>query len=147
MEWIKFQFPLHRDPRCNKVRKKDKNYTINVSVPFTSGSSLQLPGTKRPTLLKPFQFPLHRDPRCNMFCWYSLQIAKEVSVPFTSGSSLQLEMRSRPAPAPPAFQFPLHRDPRCNLVATGVLENDGWRFSSLYIGILAATCHKAEYNW
>jgi len=65
-----------------------------------------------------FQFPLHRDPRCNM-------------------NQVMNKMKT------PGFQFPLHRDPRCNLSTC-------WKvvrltcFSSLYIGILAATqCTKA----
>jgi len=37
----KFQFPLHRDPRCNELEPYDEEV-----------ESL-------------FQFPLHRDPRCN----------------------------------------------------------------------------------
>jgi len=36
------------------------------------------------------------------------------------------------------FQFPLHRDPRCNFQAALEYAGDN-RFSSLYIGILAAT--------
>jgi len=39
----KFQFPLHRDPRCNFFGGWDIMLQILiVSVPFTSGSSLQL---------------------------------------------------------------------------------------------------------
>jgi len=40
------------------------------------------------------------------------------------------------------FQFPLHRDPRCNSgYAVGISQRAA-RFSSLYIGILAATLSK-----
>jgi len=37
-----FQFPLHRDPRCNAIRDDCPLYQ------------------------RMFQFPLHRDPRCNL---------------------------------------------------------------------------------
>ena len=131
-----FQFPLHRDPRCNGVylirtcmkpsfsslyigilaatfwyREASLMYT--VSVPFTSGSSLQPKTHQQQCLQRMFQFPLHRDPRCNpptnMACHFS-----------------------------PRFQFPLHRDPRCNESAF-LAQFEHRCFSSLYIGILAAT--------
>ena len=60
-----------------------------VSVPFTSGSSLQ-------------QGFLNKNNK-----------SFRVSVPFTSGSSLQ-PMTSAPVRVMWLFQFPLHRDPRCN---------------------------------
>jgi len=43
-----------------------------------------------------------------------------------------------------AFQFPLHRDPRCNLEPhwIGTIGNS---FSSLYIGILAATASSTSF--
>jgi len=108
-----------------------------VSVPFTSGSSLQ-PGfcaALYPDVL--FQFPLHRDPRCNIFdCDIALPDAL-VSVPFTSGSSLQPACFCLPLPIL-SFQFPLHRDPRCNRNAK-LAKVACQCFSSLYIGILAAT--------
>ena len=107
-----FQFPLHRDPRCNSVAKGPMNTDF------------------------PFQFPLHRDPRCNLASQTG-GLGGTVSVPFTSGSSLQLIHRphihletsvSVPFTSgsslqrnegdlvldPFMFQFPLHRDPRCN---------------------------------
>ena len=64
-------------------------------------------------MIDPFQFPLHRDPRCNWHGWYRVQ-------------------------GRPPFQFPLHRDPRCNPYRRPNM-NAASRFSSLYIGILAAT--------
>jgi len=84
-----------------------------VSVPFTSGSSLQLIPLRVHILIQMFQFPLHRDPRCNL--------ARIMS---RRNSSM--------------FQFPLHRDPRCNSF-TKPCPCFLYRFSSLYIGILAAT--------
>ena len=60
-----FQFPLHRDPRCNK-----RDGTQGKAA---SG----------------FQFPLHRDPRCNSRSNLMQDKSLAVSVPFTSGSSLQ----------------------------------------------------------
>ena len=137
-----------------------------VSVPFTSGSSLQLTSklfTEREIGL--FQFPLHRDPRCNNYPRCYPNQGSIVSVPFTSGSSLQPEARRRSprrykrfsslyigilaatsferqtSSTISEFQFPLHRDPRCNSAVCC------WRsfsscFSSLYIGILAATSRK-----
>jgi len=90
---LAFQFPLHRDPRCN-IFPSLRIEPRRVSVPFTSGSSLQ-PGAEsvgRWQIM--FQFPLHRDPRCNrsdqLPAWGDIQ----VSVPFTSGSSLQLETQN-----------------------------------------------------
>ena len=137
-EFRRFQFPLHRDPRCNFRFHVIGNLGFRVSVPFTSGSSLQ------PLFFKSasksfiaFQFPLHRDPRCNCMlqwrlwhfaCFSSLYIGilaataqtktytqswPRVSVPFTSGSSLQLALYMLMADGE-GFQFPLHRDPRCN---------------------------------
>ena len=88
-----FQFPLHRDPRCNLGRRCIKRTKAKVSVPFTSGSSLQ-----------PVCSPDRR-----------FRIPHVVSVPFTSGSSLQHIQMSRSHPNP-QFQFPLHRDPRCNVM-------------------------------
>ena len=84
-----FQFPLHRDPRCNYEPSDFDLRQCKVSVPFTSGSSLQ-------------------RGRCTG------KIRKvPVSVPFTSGSSLQQFLRLLFYQSFP-FQFPLHRDPRCN---------------------------------
>ena len=70
---------------CHAVRYSD------VSVPFTSGSSLQPQLRQGRCLHDQFQFPLHRDPRCNHLHMMVLL--------------WQWHM----------FQFPLHRDPRCNL--------------------------------
>ena|GEM_PF-4318638 len=42
------------------------------------------------------------------------------------------------------FQFPLHRDPRCNRPLWR-LTISNWCFSSLYIGILAATLNDSSY--
>ena len=113
---------------------------LPVSVPFTSGSSLQhrtcqhLGSYQRSS----FQFPLHRDPRCNC-TGGGRRDSEEVSVPFTSGSSLQQQRKSLPLPMN-KFQFPLHRDPRCNrVVLKRRVRPVHIRFSSLYIGILAAT--------
>ena len=85
-----------------------------------------------------FQFPLHRDPRCNSFkACHFCPIQSHVSVPFTSGSSLQHEPFDGLYDWQ-VFQFPLHRDPRCNVKFTGQ-PGTLISFSSLYIGILAAT--------
>mgnify|MGYP001064583489 CR=1 FL=1 len=85
-----------------------------VSVPFTSGSSLQLLLPTRIPIVYLFQFPLHRDPRCNLLKPRSSLAEWNVSVPFTSGSSLQ------------------H-------YKTASVWKLIYGFSSLYIGILAAT--------
>ena len=60
-----FQFPLHRDPRCNREWNYTHSSRSAVSVPFTSGSSLQQDAS------------------------HYLVSSSRVSVPFTSGSSLQ----------------------------------------------------------
>ena len=84
-----FQFPLHRDPRCNEDAQTQEAEE-GVSVPFTSGSSLQ----PQPLALS--------------------HVAGYVSVPFTSGSSLQRWGLEDTTYIITEFQFPLHRDPRCN---------------------------------
>ena len=112
---VMFQFPLHRDPRCNKGGgfQNEKNGS-------KSFSSLYI-GILAATPDWQIQFPL----------------MKGVSVPFTSGSSLQ-PAANRWDIEGHEFQLPLHRDPRCNgfRYSLHLLEE---RFSSLYIGILAAT--------
>ena len=88
--WIEFQFPLHRDPRCNegengKMGKTGRCFSslyIGILAATEAGITSCLN-------LEKFQFPLHRDPRCNPL--------------YTKTPSVGLE-----------FQFPLHRDPRCN---------------------------------
>jgi len=66
------------------------SWPLIVSVPFTSGSSLQLfQGDIFPAVDFQFQFPLHRDPRCNITQVVLPAHIATVSVPFTSGSSLQ----------------------------------------------------------
>ena len=115
---ILFQFPLHRDPRCN----------------------LRLSSRRRWNSW--FQFPLHRDPRCNLagkyaggrYCSFSSLYIGILAA--TQDMSLPGDWRTL------KFQFPLHRDPRCNIalpVSCTILYPS---FSSLYIGILAAT-----YGW
>ena len=134
-----FQFPLHRDPRCNISERAPfatdflsfsslyigilaatvyvpippHSRPLFVSVPFTSGSSLQPIPFCNKMLFVMFQFPLHRDPRCNLKTYVV-------------------------APGVDTFQFPLHRDPRCNTPGLGCVYRC-LCFSSLYIGILAAT--------
>ena len=109
----RFQFPLHRDPRCNRrLLRRD------IRLPW-------------------FQFPLHRDPRCNQILsnlvgadhgFSSLYIGILAATAGVSDSQLYKQ----------AFQFPLHRDPRCNNGLFNVAYEVAC-FSSLYIGILAAT--------
>jgi len=134
-----FQFPLHRDPRCNDCQLAPLSIPKNVSVPFTSGSSLQLASWSFLTgssisfsslyigilaatcsLLQGFFTPGVSVPFTS---GSSLQRERyyraendilNVSVPFTSGSSLQLHLILE-VPNDLLFQFPLHRDPRCNL--------------------------------
>ena len=97
---------------------------VLVSVPFTSGSSLQLNSRSVGTKLR------------------------KVSVPFTSGSSLQPSLKRVICGNMILFQFPLHRDPRCNRLTCRGLRM-GNCFSSLYIGILAATdnFHSGYHFW
>jgi len=92
-----FQFPLHRDPRCNASTPWRIRQRRSVSVPFTSGSSLQLKSIERSNVIYMFQFPLHRDPRCN-----SVNLLRSAAIS--------------------AFQFPLHRDPRCNTLREYLAE-------------------------
>ena len=111
---------------------------VSVSVPFTSGSSLQL-ATRQAVLDRdlvsvPFTSgsSLQRRHHCT-----DCRSGCGVSVPFTSGSSLQLTAGNVETPLG-MFQFPLHRDPRCNREVENVYVLKCC-FSSLYIGILAAT--------
>ena len=90
-----------------------------VSVPFTSGSSLQRAAVSARRAL--------------YSCFSSLYIgilAATVVVWVVGDATIK-------------FQFPLHRDPRCNEFL-GRTPAEVARFSSLYIGILAAT--KSAYS-
>ena len=109
-----FQFPLHRDPRCNGPDGRWMACNIHVSVPFTSGSSLQPPKGPRGRFPFGVSVPFTSGSSLQRIPRSIPAIPTGVSVPFTSGSSLQ------PAPlaasvSASAFQFPLHRDPRCNI--------------------------------
>ena len=158
---LQFQFPLHRDPRCNLSTSFQPIFR-SVSVPFTSGSSLQLGKLlAETTAVLMFQFPLHRDPRCNIlmmmgitsqYGFSSLYIGilaatwkyfrngcwNKVSVPFTSGSSLQRALQSLICKKFICVSVPftsgssLQQFSKC-------CNYYRWSFSSLYIGILAAT--------
>ena len=97
LDYIEFQFPLHRDPRCNTWVCVCGALSFQVSVPFTSGSSLQ-PRVRRG---KP--------------------VSIQVSVPFTSGSSLQ------------------------HVSTSYFIYSTPGGFSSLYIGILAATLQHSSH--
>ncbi len=110
-----FQFPLHRDPRCNEGVKTVIKGAIKFQFPLHRDPRCNLFLVGCVGRSATFQFPLHRDPRCNTCCcWPRVWRRSIVSVPFTSGSSLQPE----------------------------IPDNEAMRqgsFSSLYIGILAAT--------
>ena len=117
---------------------------MDVSVPFTSGSSLQLLIRTGAVRNFEFQFPLHRDPRCNLY--FPVPVLKRCR----RFSSLYIGILAATVLKPGghalvfAFQFPLHRDPRCNLEPhwIGTIGNS---FSSLYIGILAATASSTSF--
>ena len=157
-----FQFPLHRDPRCN--RKKDKNYTINrkVSVPFTSGSSLQLSLDRVKAMLSASFSSLYIGILAATADLLVLDDLGAVSVPFTSGSSLQhwkqmgslfgcrvsvpftsgssLQRRNYDCRTSPTKRFSsLYIGILAATEGTTNLAHDPSSFSSLYIGILAAT--------
>jgi len=111
---LPFQFPLHRDPRCN-LSALSSSRSSAVSVPFTSGSSLQLQ-TGQITLnrIKGFSSLYIGILAATMDSKGPFTNPLAVSVPFTSGSSLQLTVPLRRKVPVSMFQFPLHRDPRCN---------------------------------
>jgi len=145
-----FQFPLHRDPRCNKEALSftpdpwrfsslyigilaatelahGGNYAIVVSVPFTSGSSLQ-----------------------QSFCSGSCP-NNRVSVPFTSGSSLQPKQKKEKIHEN-VVSVPFTSGSSLQLEQKSDLVLNSLSFSSLYIGILAATRigtlpHRAVYRF
>ena len=109
-----------------------------VSVPFTSGSSLQHTNACRWGVQVCVSVPFTSGSSLQLGLSVVLGRMSYVSVPFTSGSSLQpygvgqvraakigfsslyigiLAATPSIRPTPPAvvsFQFPLHRDPRCN---------------------------------
>jgi len=116
----KFQFPLHRDPRCNHRPLLRIQHPRRVSVPFTSGSSLQQGSMYQLSISKPCSFS-------------SLYIG------ILAATSKYLNQVTRKE----TFQFPLHRDPRCN-VGRIIHRPHIHCFSSLYIGILAATEYQAD---
>ena len=134
-----FQFPLHRDPRCNPPSCANQFPVFRVSVPFTSGSSLQ-----RVCALN--RYRSHRRFSSLYIgilaatvipcCGYEFPY---VSVPFTSGSSLQRFLYLHNILLFVGFSS-LYIG---ILAATPERPNHGrfgiLRFSSLYIGILAAT--------
>ena len=111
----KFQFPLHRDPRCNgTVSEKAEEMAASFSSLYIGILAATWTDFRMWEKANPFQFPLHRDPRCNSERIRSQGILRGwVSVPFTSGSSLQRDCEPQPD-LETKFQFPLHRDPRCN---------------------------------
>ena len=85
-----------------------------------------------------FQFPLHRDPRCNAFQDRQEVLSRKVSVPFTSGSSLQ-PIRNTPSTENLASFSSLYIGILAATLAFPALLGLILSFSSLYIGILAAT--------
>ena len=161
-----FQFPLHRDPRCNQgdqVEAEDINrfsslyigilaatkqtstfmrFTL-VSVPFTSGSSLQrffqqfLRGDFVPSFSSLYIGILaatesHKDG--------TYRDGTYVSVPFTSGSSLQLLVLAREHRKVEIVSVPFTSGSSLQLVNCHTASvHKILCFSSLYIGILAAT--------
>jgi len=86
---IRFQFPLHRDPRCNQVASLDRGVPAEFQFPLHRDPRCNMGMPKHMEEDSKFQFPLHRDPRCNIRPLLSIFSLSEVSVPFTSGSSLQ----------------------------------------------------------
>ena len=158
-----FQFPLHRDPRCNlnihvSLIDADTGFSslyigilaatfagLRITAGVVGFSSLYigiLAATDSPQCklkkVPQFQFPLHRDPRCNTEPSKDDIEATKVSVPFTSGSSLQRERASHIKELIKSFSS----------LYIGILAatkhqqrhlGSSRRFSSLYIGILAAT--------
>jgi len=108
-----------------------------VSVPFTSGSSLQRRCRNRGREWGGSFSSLYIGILAATLPHGMGTVGRKVSVPFTSGSSLQRESNKNNRFVL-RFQFPLHRDPRCNSLSQAVTAAHKC-FSSLYIGILAAT--------
>mgnify|MGYP006914494757 CR=1 FL=1 len=142
-----FQFPLHRDPRCNIVgnyfrfiivsfsslyigilaatpcRCASIQTVLAVSVPFTSGSSLQRKKSRmEPVVVMDGFSSLYIGILAATSFSFVFATCSEVSVPFTSGSSLQLHVAFVSSTSPYTC------------------------FSSLYIGILAATRSSGNTN-
>ena len=132
-----FQFPLHRDPRCNFGRLLSAPGHPGFQFPLHRDPRCNRWGGSSMISSSKFQFPLHRDPRCNIFCFCATNSVFLFQFPLHRDPRCNRENWPH-AIAIIMFQFPLHRDPRCNY---GFITRDGGyvRFSSLYIGILAAT--------
>ena len=132
-----FQFPLHRDPRCNFGRLLSAPGHPGFQFPLHRDPRCNRWGGSSMISSSKFQFPLHRDPRCNRENWPHAIAIIMFQFPLHRDPRCNLyknwdEIKDF------LFQFPLHRDPRCNL--SGFCMSGGTKcFSSLYIGILAAT--------
>ena len=112
-----FQFPFHRDSLCNGLKMNLRECIIILSVPFSSGFTLQ------PKMFRE-QYPA----------------IQPLSVPFSSGFTLQLDWRLYALMGLPSiFQFPFHRDSLCNGLRKCSLRTLRSTFSSLFIGIHSAT--------
>jgi len=88
---------------------------LSYQVPYSLGLWLQpIWCTSVAALLQSFQFPIHWDCGCNLICKESLCLLER-------------------------FQFPIHWDCGCNIKRHLSNNPDCKGFSSLFIGIVAAT--------
>ena len=111
-----FQFPFHRDSLCNRSSSSNSSSNRALSVPFSSGFTLQRalwqrPGVSNATLSVPFSsgFTLQHK------VYLPSENNYRLSVPFSSGFTLQPpSIPSNMSSGTPGFQFPFHRDSLCN---------------------------------
>ena len=134
-----FQFPLHRDPRCNVSSMSFSLAALSFSSLYIGILAATVTSTVSTLIYNLFQFPLHRDPRCNLWSVKKFREFKRFSSLYIgilaatykriraniyasdSFSSLYIGILAATALSITIainllmFQFPLHRDPRCNL--------------------------------
>jgi len=66
---IAFQFPLHRDPRCNGETTGKQQMKFLFQFPLHRDPRCNITVYPWSVTELTFQFPLHRDPRCNLPRW------------------------------------------------------------------------------
>ena len=134
-----FQSPLPRGSHCNSCAWLISLLSFCLSVPSTSGFSLQQRSLRaiRSTRVL-FQSPLPRGSHCNVRFCGRLRALIRLSVPSTSGFSLQRRLSSPKSgtgslSVPSTSGFSLQR----NTLTVSGLPNV--TFSPLYLGVLTAT--------
>src|SRR5581483_10839172 len=161
---ISFQSPLHRGILCNVASREWHRFTQCLSVPSSSGNTLQLSSARRPRAprqtfsplfigeysatdesaselnnLPTFQSPLHRGILCNAHCGCRLDRRQSLSVPSSSGNTLQRRCSASPGRCRQSFS-PLFIGEYSATRRPLCLRPRGCQpFSPLFIGEYSAT--------